>query len=226
MFGFACKDNKIVDGIREKDVFYVYKLVRKYKKHIFRNINVEDKDLIFSDLILAVLEYIENNEELDLAKLIDVYVDKINKDTLKRNGLELYNDVDILKYVAKQWENKRYNNSEFCEVFNCIVNSEVSEAGNEPCYCVITLEGDNIHVKEFANDFSIFYDGEFYGHNTTYNYVDKAEIKRNASDQLIGARIHFKDNFDFYICAQTCIDSKNIENLGKIAREHSVALSV
>lgn len=227
MFGFACKDSRILEGIREKDVFFVYKMIKKYKKHIFRSINSNDKDIIFSNVILDTVNYISSTEEdeIKIEKLINEYaneyMNKENKDSL----IHLYNDNELLKYISKIWEEENYKNIDFCEVFNCVEESEISQAGNEPCYCVVTVDNEkNIHVKEYSNDFSVFYHDEFSGHNSTFDYVDRVEIKKNIGDQIVKAKVWFKDNFDFSICAQTFEDSNNMEKLEDVAKEHSVAI--
>ena len=222
MFGFISRDSKIVNSINEYDASYVLKLIKKYKKQLFRTITNGDKDYIFSNIIIEIVNDIEENSDVKLDELIKIYINKIKNNDLKIKGLKIYNDKDLLKHIIKQWEVKSERKSDYCEIFNMLLDGDIQEAGNEPCYSMIVVNGDRIDIKQFTNDFALYYQNEDDSYSSDFKHVDHIEIKKNTNGQITGADICFSDNFSVMVWAQTVIDSENIEKLQLLAQIHGV----
>lgn len=222
MFGFVSRDSKIIEGINERNASYVLKLIKKYKKPLFRSIQSGDKDCIFSNIILNMISKIENSDSVRLDELVKYYADEAKNNKIDISGFEIYNDRDLLKYVVKHWEHSELKNSEYCEVFNSLLENEIIEAGNEPCYSMVTVKGDRIDIKQFSNDFSVYYQDEDDCYSSDFKHIDHIEIKRNTNGQITGAYIVFTDSFSIMIWANTVKDSDNIEKLQILAQKHGV----
>lgn len=222
MFGFVSRDSKIIEGINERNASYVLKLIKKYKKPLFRSIQSGDKDYVFSNIILNMITKIESSDTVKLDELVKYYTDEAKNNKIDIKGFKIYNDRDLLKYVVKKWENEKLKNNEYCEVFNSLLENEIAEAGNEPCYSMVTVKDDRIDIKQFSNDFSIYYQDEDDCYSSDFKHIDHIEIKRNASGQVTGAYIVFTDSFSVMIWANTVIDSDNIEKLQTLAQKHGV----
>ncbi|MGL4655224.1 MAG: hypothetical protein ACRCWM_04960 [Sarcina sp.] len=222
MFGFVSRDSKIVEGINEKDASYVLKLIKKYKKHLFSSIQSGDKDYIFSNIILSIITKIETSENVKLDELVKAYANEVEQNKFDIKGFEIYNDRDLLKYIVKHWENSEVRKNEYCEVFNSLLENEIPEAGNEPCYSMLIVKGDRIDIKQFANDFSIYYYGDDDCYSSDFEHIDHIEVKRNANNQITGAFIVFTNDFSVMVWANTVTDSENIERLQDLVQKHGV----
>ncbi|MGL5574992.1 MAG: hypothetical protein ACRDCW_05480 [Sarcina sp.] len=222
MFSFVCRDSKIIEGINEKNASYVLKLIKKYKKNLFRSIQSGDKDYIFSNIILDIIEKVENSNDIKLEDLIKQYTDEAKQGKLDINGFKIYNDRDLLKYIVKHWEESELKNSDYCEVFNSLLENEIAEAGNEACYSMIIIKNERIVIRQFSNDFSVYYQDEDDCYSNDFEHVDHIEIKKNASGKVTGAQIVFADGFSTAIWANTIVDSDNIEKLETLVEKHGV----
>ncbi|MGL4759870.1 MAG: hypothetical protein ACRC6T_03330 [Sarcina sp.] len=222
MFGFVSRDSKIVQGITDRDGSYVLKFIKKYKKIIFRNIKNGDKDYIFSNIVLEMVQKITNDESIKLGLLVKEYIEKIKDDKLDIKGFEIYNDRDLLKHIIKEWEDAKDRGYDYCEIFNSLLENEIPEAGNEPCYSMVSIHGDIIDIKQFSNDFSVYYQDEDDCYTSDFKNIDHMEIKKNTQGQATGEDIFFKDDFSTMVWAQTITDSENIERLQILAQQHGV----
>ena len=225
MFGISVRNYKIVEGIKQEDALYVHKFIKKFKKDIFNNIENGDKDYIFSNIVINIIAYINNNEQVNLTEVVSEHIEKYKAGKLKLKNVEIYNDRDLLKYIVKHWAHKEHRECEYCEVFNSVVESQIGNTGNAVCYSMLMVNKDRIHIKQYSNDFSVFYQEDFEYYNSDFEHVDHVEFKSNSNDQITEENIYFKDGFKSIMMAQTEKDSSNIDRFKYIVEQFKVAIA-
>ena len=223
MFGILVRNHKIIEGIKQEEPLFVNKFIKKFKKEIFNSIEDGDKDYGFSNIVINIIAYINTNDQINLVDVVSKYIQKYNEGKLKLKSVAIYNDRDLLKYIVKHWAHKEHRECEYCEVFNSVAESQIINTGNAVCYSMLMVNKDRIHIKQYSNDFSVFYQEDFEYYNSDFEHVDHIEFKSNSNDQITEENIYFKDGFKSIMMAQTEQDSSNINRFKYIVEQFKVA---